>query len=76
MTELDEWDLEWDRMAHTPADYQREIKGLRERCIAYAREVEKLRREVADLDTIRQRQSARILRLSSEVAELLKEDKT
>lgn len=48
--EFDEWDLEWDRMAHTPAEYQREIKQLRERCILYAREIEALRAKLANPD--------------------------
>lgn len=46
-TELDEWDLEWDRMAHTPHEYRQEIKQLRERCIEYAKRIEQLEHEAA-----------------------------
>lgn len=46
-SEFDEWDLEWDRMAHTPYEYQQEIKQLRQRCMEYAKQVEQLEKEAA-----------------------------
>ena len=38
--EPDPLDAEWDKMPHTPDDYRREIRALRERCAAYAAAVE------------------------------------
>ena len=45
----DLFDDEWDKMAHTPDEYRREIRQLRERCYNYAKELEGLR---ADLETL------------------------
>jgi predicted RNase H-like nuclease (RuvC/YqgF family) len=45
----DLFDDEWDKMAHTPDEYRREIRQLRERCYKYAKELEGLR---ADLDAL------------------------
>jgi uncharacterized coiled-coil DUF342 family protein len=45
----DLFDDEWDKMAHTPDEYRREIRQLRERCYNYAKELEGLR---ADLDAL------------------------
>jgi hypothetical protein len=49
-------DQEWDRMCHTPTEYQREIRQLRERCWKYCKEIEELRAVVgnlrADLETL------------------------
>jgi hypothetical protein len=38
--EPDPLDAEWDKLPHTPDDYRREIRALRERCAAYAAAVE------------------------------------
>ena len=43
-------DQEWDRMCHTPTEYQREIRQLRERCWRYCREIEELREKVKRLE--------------------------
>ena len=52
----DLFDGEWDKMAHTPDEYRREIRQLRERCYKYAKESEELREVVknlrADLDAL------------------------
>jgi hypothetical protein len=45
----DPLDAEWDKLAHTPDEYRREIRQLRERCYKYAKELEGLR---ADLDAL------------------------
>ena len=45
----DMFDDEWDKMAHTPDEYRREIRQLRERCYKYAKELEGLR---ADLEAL------------------------
>jgi chromosome segregation ATPase len=45
----DLFDDEWDKLAHTPDEYRREIRQLRERCYKYAKELEGLR---ADLETL------------------------
>jgi chromosome segregation ATPase len=45
----DLFDDEWDKMAHTPDEYRREIRQLRERCYNYAKELEGLR---ADLEAL------------------------
>ena len=34
--EPDPLDADWDKMPHTPDDYRKEIRALRERCAAYA----------------------------------------
>jgi predicted nucleic acid-binding Zn-ribbon protein len=43
------FDDEWDKLAHTPDEYRREIRQLRERCYKYAKELEGLR---ADLEAL------------------------
>jgi hypothetical protein len=45
----DLFDDEWDKLAHTPDEYRREIWQLRERCYKYAKELEGLR---ADLEAL------------------------
>ena len=45
----DLFDDEWDKLAHTPDEYRREIRQLRERCYNYAKELEGLR---ADLEAL------------------------
>jgi chromosome segregation ATPase len=45
----DLFDDEWDKMAHTPDEYRREIRQLRERCYKYAKELKGLR---ADLEAL------------------------
>ena len=45
----DLFDDEWDKLAHTPDEYRRQIRQLRERCYKYAKELEGLR---ADLDAL------------------------
>jgi len=45
----DLFDDEWDKMAHTPDEYRREIRQLRERCYKYWKELEGLR---ADLEAL------------------------
>jgi len=47
--QADMLDDEWDKMAHTPDEYRREIRQLRERCYKYAKELEGLR---ADLEAL------------------------
>ena len=42
-------DDEWDKMAHTPDEYRREIRQLRERCYKYAKELDELRVVVGNL---------------------------
>jgi uncharacterized coiled-coil DUF342 family protein len=52
----DLFDDEWDKLAHTPDEYRREIRQLRERCYKYAKELDELRVVVgnlrADLETL------------------------
>lgn len=54
--QADMFDDEWDKLAHTPDEYRREIRQLRERCYKYAKESEELREVVknlrADLDAL------------------------
>ncbi len=45
----DEWDDEWDKMAHTPTEYRTEIRQLRERCYRYYKELVELREVVGNL---------------------------
>jgi uncharacterized coiled-coil DUF342 family protein len=42
-------DDEWDKMAHTTTEYRAEIRQLRERCAAYAKELDELRVVVGNL---------------------------
>ncbi len=52
----DLFDDEWDKMAHTPDEYRREIRQLRERCYKYAKQLEEPRLIIdslrADLETL------------------------
>jgi hypothetical protein len=34
------WQKEWDAMAHTPSEYQKEIRELRERIQSYLKDIE------------------------------------
>lgn len=44
--EHDELDKEWDSRSHTPDEYRREIRDLRDRCVRYAKELTELREEL------------------------------
>ena len=44
--EHDELDKEWDSRSHTPDEYRREIRELRDRCAKYAQELTELREEL------------------------------
>ena len=44
--EHDELDKEWDSRSHTPDEYRREIRELRDRCVRYAKELTELREEL------------------------------
>ena len=48
--EFDEVDKAWDAQSHTPEEYRREIRELRERCLKYAQaaRAEPLAREVVE----------------------------
>ena len=45
----DLFDDEWDKLAHTPDEYRREIRQLRERCYKYAKELAELRAVAGNL---------------------------
>jgi predicted nucleic acid-binding Zn-ribbon protein len=47
--EPDPLDDEWDKVSHTPDEYRREVRQLRERCAAYAKELDELRVVVGNL---------------------------
>ena len=47
----DLFDDEWDKMAHTPDEYRREIRQLRESCYKYATELDELRLVIDSLRT-------------------------
>ncbi len=47
--EPDPLDAEWDKTAHTPTEYRAEIRQLRERCAAYAKELAELRAVAGNL---------------------------
>ena len=47
--EHDELDKEWDSRSHTPDEYRREIRELRDRCAKYAQEQTALDAELAEL---------------------------
>ena len=53
----DLFDDEWDKIAHTPDEYRREIRQLRERCATYAKELEGLR---ADLEAAEREACAKL----------------
>lgn len=44
--EHDDLDKEWDSRSHTPDEYRREIRDLRDRCVRYAKELTELREEL------------------------------
>lgn len=54
--QADMFDDEWDKMAHTPDEYRREIRQLRESCYKYAQELDELRLVIdslrVDLETL------------------------
>ena len=45
----DDWEKEWDRMAHTPTEYRQEIHELRGRIWYYLKRIEELEAEVREL---------------------------
>ena len=48
--EPDPLDAEWDKLPHTPDAYRAEIRQLRERCAAYAKELDELRLVVKGME--------------------------
>ena len=46
---IDEWEQEWDRIAHTSTEYRQEIREMRERIRYYVRRIEELETEVKQL---------------------------
>lgn len=49
MIEHDELDREWDSRSHTPDEYRREIRDLRDRGVWSAKELTRLREELTRL---------------------------
>lgn len=47
----DEWEQEWDRIAHTSTEYRQEIREMRERIRYYVRRIDELETEVKQLKT-------------------------
>jgi hypothetical protein len=47
--QYDQWDDEWDKLAHTPDEYRREIRQLRERCAMYSKRIDLLEAELEKL---------------------------
>ena len=45
----DDWEQEWDRIAHTSTEYRQEIREMRERIRYYVRRIEELETEVREL---------------------------
>jgi predicted nucleic acid-binding Zn-ribbon protein len=45
----DDWEQEWDRIAHTSTEYRQEIREMRERIRYYVRRIEELETEVKQL---------------------------
>lgn len=43
------WQKEWDAMSHTPSEYQREIRELRERIQGYLKDIEIRDQLIAEL---------------------------
>ena len=43
--EHDDLDKEWDAQSHTPDEYRREIRALRDRCVQYGKELAVRRHE-------------------------------
>lgn len=43
--EHDDLDKDWDARSHTPEEYRREIRDLRDRCIGYTQELDRLRKQ-------------------------------
>ena len=46
---IDEWEQEWDRIAHTSTEYRTEIREMRERIREYVRRIDELESEVREL---------------------------
>lgn len=44
--QLDEWDVEWDRMGHTELELRKEIAELRARIVGYVNEIDDLQMEL------------------------------
>jgi uncharacterized coiled-coil DUF342 family protein len=60
------WQKEWDAMSHSPVEYQREIRELRDRIKGYLKDIEmrdqviaELRDELALLDKFWRKQNIR-----------------
>jgi uncharacterized coiled-coil DUF342 family protein len=45
----DDWEQEWDRIAHTSTEYRQEIREMRERIRYYVRRIAELEAEVHEL---------------------------
>jgi predicted nucleic acid-binding Zn-ribbon protein len=45
----DDWEQEWDRIAHTSTEYRQEIREMRERIWFYLKRISELEAEVRDL---------------------------
>jgi len=45
----DDWEQEWDRIAHTSTEYRQEIREMRERIRYYVRRIDELEAEVKQL---------------------------
>lgn len=64
MIEKDDWDEEWDRIPHTPSEYQREIRDMRERIGAYLKQIEELQTQLhaSNVDWIKSQDEIQYLR--------------
>ena len=51
--QADMFDDEWDKVSHTLDDYRKEVRQLRERCAAYAKELDELRLVVKGMEVPR-----------------------
>ena len=45
----DDWEQEWDRIAHTSTEYRQEIREMRERIYHYLKRIAELEAEVREL---------------------------
>lgn len=43
------WEREWDAMSHSPSEYQREIRDLRDRIKGYLKDIEMRDQLIAEL---------------------------
>lgn len=43
------WEREWDAMSHSPSEYQREIRELRDRIKGYLKDIEMRDQVIAEL---------------------------